>query len=64
MVVARLERAKLADFERQLRDVAEIVSVQAEDLDLDELTECVERLELRPQWEKAQALRERPDGSV
>ena len=64
VVVAKLEWAKLADSERQLRDVAEIISVQGEDLDLDEVAEWVERLGLRGQWEKAQALRERPDESV
>lgn len=64
VVVAKLEWAKLADSQRQLRDVAEIVSVQGEDLDLDEVAEWVQRLGLRGQWEKAQALRERPDESV
>lgn len=64
VVLAKLEWAKLGDSERQLRDVAEIVSVQGDDLDLDEVTEWVERLSLMPQWEKAKALSRRPDGSV
>ena len=64
VVVAKLEWAKLADSERQLRDVAEILSVQEEDLDLPEVVEWVEQLSLLPQWEEAQALRERPDESV
>lgn len=64
VVVAKLEWAKLAHSERQLRDVAEIVSVQGRDLDLDEVKEWVERLALTPQWEEAQALLERPDEAV
>ena len=64
VVVAKLEWAKLADSERQLRDVAEVLSVPEDDLDLDEVIEWVDRLSVVPQWEAAQALRERPDESV
>jgi hypothetical protein len=64
VVLAKLEWAKLGDSERQLRDVAEIVSVQGDELDLDEVAEWVERLSLMPQWEKAKALSWRPGESV
>ncbi len=62
MVLAKLEWSKLGDSERQLKDVAEIVSIQGARLDLDHIEGWVVELELREQWLKAKDLAESPPG--
>jgi hypothetical protein len=64
VVVAKLEWAKLGDSERQLRDVAEILSVQGDSLDLDQIATWVEQLKLEEQWMKARDLVDRPGESL
>jgi hypothetical protein len=63
VVVAKLEWSKLADSERQLRDVAEIVSVQGDDLDIAEVGQWAERLGLEAEWKRAQGLSQRDGDS-
>ena len=56
MVVAKLEWAKLSDSERQLRDVAEILNVQAHLLDIEHIERWVDELGLGAQWGRARDL--------
>lgn len=56
VVLAKLEWAKLGESERQLRDVASILSIRASDLDWAYIERWVERLALANQWTKAKAL--------
>lgn len=56
MVVAKLEWAKLSDSERQLRDVAEILNVQAQLLDIEHIERWVDELGLGAQWGMARDL--------
>lgn len=56
VVVAKLEWAKLGDSERQLRDVAEILSIQGGSLDHDQIARWVEELHLETQWVRAQGM--------
>lgn len=56
VVIAKLEWAKLGESERQLRDVASILSIRGSDLDLIYIDRWVERLDLVNQWSKAKAL--------
>ena len=55
-VLAKLEWAKLADSERQLRDVAEILRVQADQLDRARIEQWVAVLGVDDEWVRAQAL--------
>jgi hypothetical protein len=56
MVVAKLEWAKLSDSERQIRDVAAILSVQGNALNTDRIGRWVEELGLAKQWAAARDL--------
>jgi len=56
MVVAKLEWARLGESERQLRDVAKILSVQGEDLDLPRIETWITELGLAEEWAKARQL--------
>ena len=56
MVVAKLEWAKLSDSERQLRDVAEILDVQGDVLDVEHIERWVDELGLGKQWGMARNL--------
>lgn len=56
VVVAKLEWAKQGESERQLRDVAEIVRVHSNELDLRYVLEWVGSLGLDEQWSRVQAL--------
>jgi len=60
MVVAKLEWSRLGDSERQLRDVAEILMVQGEALDLDRIERWVGNLGLESEWKRAKGLAELP----
>lgn len=58
VIVSKLEWAKLGDSERQLRDAAEILSVQGDRLDLDEIGRWADELGVRTQWLAALELSE------
>lgn len=53
VAVAKLEWAKLGESERQIRDVAGILRVQGETLDLEYIRRWVAGLHLENQWEAA-----------
>ncbi len=61
VVVAKLEWAKLGDSERQIRDVAEIVAVQGDALDIIQIERWAEELGVRSQWQKVLEMN-RPGG--
>jgi hypothetical protein len=58
MVLAKLEWSKLRDSERQLRDAAEILSIQSSRLDLNHIESWVAELDLGEQWLRAKDLAE------
>lgn len=51
-MVAKLEWAKLGDSERQLRDVAGLLDVHGESIDLVYVQRWIEELQLEPQWQR------------
>ena len=53
VLISKLEWAKLAESERQLRDAAGILRVQRELLDIDYVERWIAALELEDQWEAA-----------
>jgi hypothetical protein len=55
-IIAKLEWAKAGESERQLRDVASIIAISGEGLDLAYVVRWVDALELTDQWERARAL--------
>jgi hypothetical protein len=55
-IIAKLEWAKAGDSERQLRDVARILTVTGESVDQVYLTRWIEDLELHDAWDRARAL--------
>jgi hypothetical protein len=56
VVVAKLEWAKLGESERQLNDVASILSSRAGELDLTYIERWVDDLGLSEQWKRAKAM--------
>lgn len=58
MILAKLEWSKLGDSELQLRDVAEILSIQSTRLDFDHIERWVAELEIGEQWLRAKVLAE------
>ena len=64
VVVAKLEWAKLGDSERQIRDVAEIVAVQGDALDIIQIERWAEELGVRSQWQKVLEMNRPGDESV
>lgn len=54
-IVAKLEWARAGDSERQLRDVAAIVSTVGEELDRGYIGRCVEQLSLADLWDRVDA---------
>jgi hypothetical protein len=66
MILAKLEWAAATESERQLRDVAGMLAVAGDVLDLDYLERWVERLGLRAQWLLArnETSTDRPAGEV
>lgn len=56
VVVAKLEWAKLAQADRQLHDVADVLRVQRSTLDLTEVEKWVVELGLEGEWERAREL--------
>ena len=56
VIIAKLEWAKLGESERQLRDVASILSIRGTDLDMDYINTWVEQLDIAAQWSKAKYL--------
>jgi hypothetical protein len=56
VVIAKLEWARLGDSERQLRDVAEIVSIQGDALDHERIDAWVGKLDVGEQWATAKGL--------
>jgi len=50
LIVAKLEWARLGNSERQLRDVAEIVAVQGDALDVERIEEWTVTLDLETEW--------------
>jgi hypothetical protein len=57
-IIAKLEWAKLSDSERQLRDIAGVLSVRAATLDVTYIEKWVAELGLEAQWARARG--ERP----
>ena len=55
VIISKLEWAKLAQSERQLRDVAGIVSAQGDQLDTKYLQTWIQKLSLQEQWKLATA---------
>ncbi len=53
VVLAKLEWAKLGESDRQIEDVAGILRMQDDDLDLDYLESWVSRLGLSDEWRRA-----------
>ena len=53
MILAKLEWSKLRDSERQLRDAAEILSIQGSRLDFNHIESWVAELDLGEQWLRA-----------
>lgn len=53
LLVSKLERAKLGESERQIRDVAGIIAIQGADLDTTYVEAWVDSLDLREQWNAA-----------
>lgn len=64
LIVAKLEWARLGDSERQLRDVAEIIAVQGEALDLGGVQEWIGELALGSEWEQVRRLAGLPGESA
>lgn len=58
IVVAKLEWNRLGESEQQLRDVAEILLVQASRLDLVRIEQWVIELGLESQWQRAKEVRD------
>lgn len=56
VIIAKLEWAKLGESERQLRDVASILSIRGTDLDVIYIDQWVERLGILDQWIKTKSL--------
>ncbi len=56
VILAKLEWAKLADSERQLRDIAEILGVQGSAVDRARIERWASDLNVQEQWQKAQDL--------
>jgi predicted nucleotidyltransferase len=56
VIIAKLEWAKLGESERQLRDVASILSIRGSDLDVPYIDTWVEQLDIADQWSKAKSL--------
>ena len=56
-IIAKLEWAKSSSSERQLVDVAGILAVRGNDLDVAYVERWVEQLELTDQWQRARGLR-------
>lgn len=56
-IIAKLEWAKLSDSERQLRDVAGVLSVRAATLDVTYIEKWVAELGLETQWARAREQR-------
>jgi len=56
VIISKLEWAKLGESERQLRDVASILSIRGTDLDVTYIERWVERLDIASQWSKAKSL--------
>jgi hypothetical protein len=54
-IISKLEWAKLSDSTRQLRDVAGIVAMRAEALDLEYVERWVKALGLEAEWARARA---------
>jgi hypothetical protein len=54
-IISKLEWAKLSDSTRQLRDVAGIVAMRADALDLDYVERWVKSLGLEAEWARARA---------
>lgn len=54
-IIAKLEWAKAGSSDRQLEDVAGILRVRGDALDLDYIERWVEDLELREQWDRARS---------
>ena len=60
LVVAKLEWARLGESERQLRDVAEILAVQGDSLDIPRIEKWVREFGLDNLWRRALSLQVRP----
>ena len=56
LIVAKLEWARLGNSERQLRDVAEIISVQGTRLNVERIEEWTAKLDLETEWALAREL--------
>ena len=59
-IVAKLEWATEGQSERQLRDVAAIIDIQADSLDQAYLDRWIRALDLQPAWDRARQLADRP----
>jgi len=57
-IIATLEWAVAGESQRQLRDVARILSISGDTLDLDYLARWIETLNLADAWGRARALAE------
>ena len=60
LVIAKLEWARLGDSERQVRDVAEILAVQGDSLDMPRIEKWVREFGLDDLWSRALSFRARP----
>lgn len=58
VIVAKLEWSQLGDSERQLRDVAEILTVQGADLDIAGIEKWAAELGILDEWRRAKAIRD------
>ncbi len=56
VIIAKLEWSKMAESERQLRDVAGIIAMQSDGLDIPYVERWVASLQLDEQWTKAKAI--------
>lgn len=59
-IVAKLQWSKAGGSERQLEDVAGILRLRGESLDVDYIARWVDALDLAAQWERAQVLADAP----
>lgn len=58
VIVAKLEWSQFSGSERQLRDVAEILTVQGEDLDIEGIEKWAAELGVLSAWERAKSIRD------
>jgi hypothetical protein len=56
ILIAKLERAKIGESERQIEDAAGVIATQGDDLDRKYVERWIEELDLHEQWRRASEL--------